>query len=103
MVKRLLILSLTGLLLASVPVVSQASTLEFAAVEQTDEKIEISVEGQTVYVNGAQGEELIVVSPTGRQVLKAKIESPAQRIDLNLPKGCYILKVGKVVRKIQVR
>jgi hypothetical protein len=36
-------------------------------------------------------------------VLKAKIESPAQRIDLNLPKGCYILKVGKVVRKIQVR
>ena len=103
MVKRLLILSLTGLFLASVPVVSQASTLEFAAVEQTDEKIEISVEGQTVYVNGAQGEELIVVSLTGRQVLKAKIESPAQRIDLNLPKGCYILKVGKVVRKIQVR
>ena len=103
MVKRLLILSLTGLLLASVPVVSQASTLEFAAVEQTDEKIEISVEGQTVYVNGAQGEELIVVSLTGRQVLKAKIESSAQRIDLNLPKGCYILKVGKVVRKIQVR
>ena len=103
MVKRLLILSLTGLLLASVPVVSQASTLEFAAVEQTDEKIEISVEGQTVYVNGAQGEELIVVSLTGRQVLKAKIERPAQRIDLNLPKGCYILKVGKVVRKIQVR
>lgn len=103
MVKRLLILSLTGLLLASVPVVSQASTLEFAAVEQTDEKIEISVEGQTVYVNGAQGEELIVVSLTGRQVLKTKIESPAQRIDLNLPKGCYILKVGKVVRKIQVR
>ena len=103
MVKRLLILSLTGLLLASVPVVSQASTLEFAAVEQTDEKIEISVEGQTVYVNGAQGEELIVVSLTGRQVLKAKIESPAQRIDLNLPQGCYILKVGKVVRKIQVR
>ena len=102
MVKRLLILSLTGLLLVSVPVVSQASTLEFAAVEQTDEKIEISVEGQTVYVNGAQGEELIVVSLTGRQVLKAKIESPAQRIDLNLPKGCYILKVGKVVRKIQV-
>ena len=47
MVKRLLILSLTGLLLVSVPVVSQASTLEFAAVEQTDEKIEISVEGQT--------------------------------------------------------
>ena len=61
MVKRLLILSLTGLLLASVPVVSQASTLEFAAVEQTDEKIEISVEGQPVYDNGAQGEELIVV------------------------------------------
>ena len=26
-----------------------------------------------------------------------------QAIEINLPKGCYIVKVGKVVRKISIR
>ena len=43
------------------------------------------------------------VSMTGRAVATYKIDSPVQRIELNLPKGCYILKVGKVVRKVTVR
>ena len=77
--------------------------MEFAAVEQTDDMIGIRMDGQAVCVTGAQGETLEVVSLTGRRVMSVKIESPAQRIELNLPKGCYILKVGKVVRKIQVR
>ena len=104
MTKKLpIILLLAGLLMALVPMAVQASPLEIAAAEQLDERIEISVEGQTVIISGAQGEELIVVSLAGRQVVKAKIDSPSQRIELNIPKGCYILKVGKVVRKIQVR
>lgn len=77
--------------------------MEFAAVEQIGTSITISVSGQTVLVAGAQGETLEVVSLTGRQVMTVKIESPAQRVELNVPRGCYILKVGKVVRKIQVR
>ena len=103
MTRRLLILSLAGLIAASLPAVLSATPLEFAAVEQVDSQVEINIEGQTVYITGAQGEELIVVSLTGRQVVKTKIETPAQRVELNVPKGCYILKVGKVVRKIQVR
>jgi len=35
-------------------------------------------------------------------LMKVRIESAAQHIELNIPRGCYILKVGKVVRKIQV-
>lgn len=77
--------------------------MEFAAVEQVDSPVSISVSGQTVLVSGAQGETLEVVSLTGRQLMTVKIESPAQRVELNVPRGCYILKVGKVVRKIQVR
>lgn len=76
--------------------------MEFAAAEQVDDQIEVSIEGQVACVTGAQGKELIVVSLTGRQLLKVKIDGAAQRIELNIPKGCYILKVGKVVRKIQV-
>ncbi len=79
-----------------------ASEIESAAVEQADNTVEVSVEGQTAYVTGAQGKELIVVSLTGRQLLKVKIDSASQQVELNIPKGCYILKVGKTVRKIQV-
>ena len=102
MTKRILILTMAGFLSAAVPLSATASEMELAAAEQVDEQIDVAVEGQTVNVTGAQGKELIVVSLTGRQVMKVMIENAAQRIDLNIPKGCYILKVGKVVRKIQV-
>jgi len=102
MTKRILILTMAGFLSAAVPLSATASEMELAAAEQVDEQIDVAVEGQTVSVTGAQGKELIVVSLTGRQVMKVMIENAAQRIDLNIPKGCYILKVGKVVRKIQV-
>jgi len=103
MTKRLLILSFAGLLAAVSPLVAGAAEMELAAVEQADADVVIAVNGSTVSVTGAQGEMLEVVSLTGRQVMAVKIESPAQRVELNIPKGCYILKVGKVVRKIQVR
>jgi hypothetical protein len=103
MTKRLLIFSLVGLMAVSFPSVTSASEMELAAVEQSDSQVSISMTGQTVLVAGAQGETLEVVSLTGRQLMSVKIESPAQRVELNIPKGCYILKVGKVVRKIQVR
>ena len=103
MKRTLLLLSVAGFLMAVTPMAVQASEMSFAAVEQTEDQVEVNIEGQTVTITGAQGKKLIVVSLTGRQVLTVNIESPAQRVDLNIPKGCYILKVGKVVRKVQVR
>lgn len=103
MTKRLLIFSLAGLLMAASPAVTLAAEMELAAVEQADSQIGISISGSTVCITGAQGETLEVVSLTGRQIMAVKIDSPAQRVELNVPKGCYILKIGKVVRKIQVR
>ncbi|MBR3078779.1 MAG: T9SS type A sorting domain-containing protein [Prevotella sp.] len=75
-----------------------------APVEQSiEDDITITVDGQWVVINGAQGQTLEVVSLTGRRVMTVKIESPAQRVELNVPKGCYILKIGKVVRKIAIQ
>ena len=73
-----------------------------AIEESIVEEVSIAVNGQIVTVTGAQGQVLEVVSLTGRRVTSVKIESPAQRVELNIPKGCYILKVGKVVRKVSV-
>ncbi len=104
MTKRLLIFSFIATLTLMAPQAMYASEAEMPALEQTiDEDINITISGQTVTISGAQGQTLEVISLTGRRVMAAKIESPAQRIDLNVPKGCYILKIGKVVRKVTVR
>lgn len=93
-----------GILLLSAPVSMVAADAEMFFMEQAiEEEITISVNGQWVVINGAQGQTLEVVSLTGRRVMTLKIESPAQRVELNVPKGCYILKIGKVVRKVAIQ
>ena len=104
MTKRLLIFSFIVTLTLMAPQAVHANDAVSPALEQTiDEDIVISISGQTVTISGAQGLTLEVISLTGRCIMSVKIESPAQRIDLNVPKGCYILKIGKVVRKVTVR
>lgn len=63
----------------------------------------ISYANGILSVTGAEGEVLEVVSLTGKRVMEERISSPAQQIELNIPKGCYIVKVGDVVRKVSVR
>ena len=104
MTKRLLIFSFIATLTLMAPQAMYASEAEMPALEQTiDEDINITISGQTVTISGAQGETLEVISLTGRCIMSTKIQDPVQRIDLNVPKGCYILKIGKVARKVTVR
>ena len=104
MTKRLLIFSMALSLMLAAPSFVRAGEMEMAPAEQTiEEDISITVNGQSVTISGAQGRTLEVVSLTGRCVMTVKIDSPSQRIELNVPKGCYILKIGKVVRKVAIR
>jgi len=99
---KIITLSVIGAFVLSVPMKSLASSWELAAQEQIDDQIKIEVVGKTLTVSGAQGETLEVVSLTGKKVLDEKIETPSQQFKLNFTRGCYIVKVGKVVRKITV-
>lgn len=102
--RNLLILSCVAMLATAVPMKAANMVMEMGVAEQVEEQTPtISVENNTVNVQNASGMTLEIVSLTGRAVASYKIEGPAQRIELNLPKGCYILKVGKVVRKVTVR
>jgi hypothetical protein len=103
MKKSLLIFSIILSLIFAWPSMMTAIPVAPGIEEFVDEEITITVKGQTVMVNGAQGQTLEVISLTGRCIMTEKIESPAQKIELNIPKGCYILKIGKVVRKVSVR
>ncbi len=106
MTKRLLLLTLISACLFMLPTKIQATPSEEFGVEQIEDKNDVQIKvtkAGSVYITGAEGEVMEVISLTGRHVLSVRIESPAQRIELtNIPKGCYIIKVGKVVRKIVI-
>lgn len=97
------ILIFTMMAFLAVPVLAIPMYLERGVAELIDEQVTLTIDGNVVYVNGAQGEVLEVVSLTGRQVAQYRIDSASQRVELNLAKGCYVLKVGKVVRKVSIR
>ena len=104
MTRQLLKLTFAATLALTVPMSLLAVSTEPATEQQSnDREITIAVQQSTLLVSNAQGETLQVVSLTGNKVMEVKIESPSQRIELDVPKGCYIVKVGKVVRKIAIR
>lgn len=103
MTRRILITSLFSAMLMTVPVSGYSVSSDMGVFEQVDEKISINVSQSTVTVIGGSGLTLQIVSLTGNHVASYKIESPAQRIELNIPKGCYIFKIGSVVRKVTIR
>ena len=103
MMKRLLVYAFSMATLMIPASMLSASEMTDFAIEQTiEEDITISINGQTVTISGAQGQTLEVISLTGRKLMTVRIDSPAQRIELNVPKGCYILKIGKFVRKVSL-
>ena len=72
-------------------------------VEAEVNAVTISVSQSNVRITNAQGQVLEVYKITGVSIEKVKIDSNDKTFELNLQKGCYILKVGKVVRKISIK
>jgi len=64
--------------------------------------IQISFSGKSLRVVGAQGQTVEIYNVTGVRVFSAGISSDDQSFSPNLSRGCYIVKVGKVVRKINI-
>lgn len=77
----------------------EQATYDTQALTQTLET-SISVSGRTVRVQHAQGAVLEVYSVTGRAVARVAIETADQSVSLNLPKGCYVLRVGTLTHKV---
>ena len=72
-------------------------------LENEPQTITINVRESAVQIAGANGETLYVYNVAGVRIKSIKIDGDDTRFELKLPKGCYILKVGKTVRKISVR
>ena len=95
MKKTIIITVLAAITIGVLP--TKASNFEAVADNgQTmveENRISVNVQGSSVLVNGAAGYTMEVVSLTGRPVIKIKVENNSQRVDLNVNKGCYIVKI----------
>uniref|UniRef100_A0AB33IRB6 T9SS C-terminal target domain-containing protein n=1 Tax=Prevotella sp. GTC17253 TaxID=3236793 RepID=A0AB33IRB6_9BACT len=102
MMKRLLSLLAVGMLAMTTPQILHASSVEYSVNDEFS-KISISIINRNVLaITGANGQVVRVYNLTGMCVVSYKIDADNFHYDLNLPKGCYIVKVGTVVRKVSV-
>lgn len=99
-----LLLSLSFALTALPLVAAERTPVANAAIEQSVKEPTITINNATVRINNAEGERLEVYNLAGVKVAIVRIDSPAQTINLDhLPKGCYILRVGQIARKVYIR
>lgn len=103
--KYLLHILLAGMLFHIPGFLRAVSVTELPEVELGEEigTVQISVSGINVRVQNASGAVLEVYSITGVRVFSHKIDSNDKTVGLSsLGKGCYIVKVGKLARKISI-
>lgn len=98
--KRQLLILITAALLLGVPQV-KAQDIQHPATEQELKEINISVNGTTLRVKNADKMVVEIFNMAGMKVASYRVDSPEKTFELeHMPKGCYIVRVGKVARKI---
>ncbi len=101
MVKKILILAISMFVVGLTPAMSQDSSPK---IEQEITATTISVQGSTLHIKNAEDMSLEIYNITGLKVKSLRIGSTEEQVELsNLPKGCYIVKIGKCVRKVYIK
>ena len=72
-------------------------------IENEIAEITIAVNGSQLHITNATGQTLEIYNLTGVRVATLRIDSDDKTFNVNLPKGCYMVKVGKVVRKVSFK
>ena len=72
-------------------------------IETNMSTVTIAVSGNIVRVSGTNGEDIEIFNLTGVKINTIKTDTTGKTFTVNLQKGCYLLKIGKVVRKISIR
>lgn len=100
--KKILAIAFASLLAFGVPTVSLAN-VAIEIIEQEFQNVTISVNQSVVRVSGANGQVMHVYNVAGVRLMTIRIDGSDKSFELNLPKGCYIVKIGKTVRKISIK
>ena len=98
--KRIWIIAISMLLLGAVPSIAHMQTDE--PIEAEMETVTLTIQDNKAHITNADGKTLEIYNLTGVRVARIRIEGNDRQIALNLTRGCYIMKVGKVVRKVTI-
>ena len=101
MIKKLLILSLSFMLL-NVPSI-MAQDIQKTQIENEQLPVTVSVVGNTINAKNAQNLVMEVYDITGTKVAAIRIESNDKTYELSVPRGCYIIKIGSMARKVYLK
>ncbi len=82
---------------------SAMETADNDNIENNMSAVTFVVSGNTVRISGTNGEDIEVFNLTGVKITTIKTDTTGKTFTVNLQKGCYLLKIGKVVRKISIR
>ena len=99
---KILSILLCGMFMLSIQMHSIANSA-IEIMENDFQNISISVNQSTLHVVNANGQTLEIYNVLGVKVMNIKIEGNDKKYELNLPKGCYIVKIGKLARKISIK
>lgn len=88
------------LLLGAVPSIAHMQMDE--PIEAELEAVTLTIQDNRAHITNADGKTLEIYNLTGVRVARIRIDGNDKKITLNLTRGCYIMKVDKVVRKVTI-
>lgn len=84
--------------IVAAPIESSFAPLEAVPVEG----ISISIKGRELRVQNAEGLSIDIYNVAGVKVATQRVDSNDKIVSLTIERGIYIVKVGKVARRINV-
>ena len=98
--KRIWIIAISMLLLGAVPSIAHMQMDE--PIEAELEAVTLTIQDNRAHITNPDGKTLEIYNLTGVRVARIRIDGNDKQITLNLTRGCYIMKVDKVVRKVTI-
>lgn len=98
-----LLLHILLIITLSVGVATSVSAFNRVEIIELEQEVKIISTNNSVRVIGGNGQNMEIYNVTGIKIKSVKVDGADKIINLSLPTGCYIVKIGKVARKISLK
>ena len=100
-ISKIITLLSIAIVLFGAPSASNAQSMNATGSDVTE--IKVTINGSNIRVVNAAQASLEIFDIAGVRKANFEIDSSDKTVSVNLPKAYYLLRIGKFVRKIQIR
>lgn len=102
--KKILLFILLAMPMLAFSAIETNAAYKIEIFEQDINPIQISIDQDNkLHISGANGQIAYIYNVVGKVIATIKIDGPNAKLPVTLERGCYIVKVGTVVRKVYVK